>query len=101
MYILALCFVFLLGFAVEILSVSPQLGAVRNPMIGLLIQSCVYVVRMVFAYMVMLSVMTYNLGVFIVAVAGHGAGFFLVKARAPAGADTDDTVSSAGVNSKV
>lgn len=101
MYILALIFVFLLGFAVEVLSISPQLVG-SNSMAALLIQACVYVVRMALAYMVMLSVMSFNLGVFIVAVAGHGAGFLLVKARALAAANrADSAVPSAGISSKV
>lgn len=101
MYILALFFVFLLGFAVEVLSISPQLVG-SNSMAALLIQACVYVVRMALAYMVMLSVMSFNLGVFIVAVAGHGAGFLLLKARALAAANrADSAVPSAGISSKV
>lgn len=101
MYILALLFVFLLGFAVEVLSISPQLFG-SNSMAVLLIQACVYVVRMALAYMVMLSVMSFNLGVFIVAVAGHGAGFLLVKARALVAANrADSAVPSAGISSKV
>ncbi|GAY49806.1 hypothetical protein CUMW_121900 [Citrus unshiu] len=101
MYILALIFVFLLGFAVEVLSISPRLVG-SNSMAALLIQACVYVVRMALAYMVMLSVMSFNLGVFIVAVAGHGAGFLLVKARALAAANrADSAVPSAGISSKV
>ncbi|KAH7553769.1 hypothetical protein ACOSP7_029380 [Xanthoceras sorbifolium] len=104
MYVLALCFVFLLGLAVEVLSVSPQLtaGGRSNSMLGVFVQACVYGVKMGFAYLVMLSVMSYNLGVFIVAVAGHTAGFFLVKARALAVANRADPMSSTtGINSKV
>ncbi|XP_024955717.1 copper transporter 1-like [Citrus sinensis] len=90
-----------MGFAVEVLSISPQLVG-SSSMAALLIQACVYVVRMALAYMVMLSVMSFNLGVFIVAVAGHGAGFLLVKARALAAANrADSAVPSAGISSKV
>lgn len=95
MYILALFFVFLLGFAVEVLSISPQLVG-SNSMAGVLISACVHVVRMALAYMVMLSVMSFNLGVFIVAVAGHGVGFLLVKARALAAANRSDSAVPSG-----
>ncbi|XP_044493004.1 copper transporter 6-like [Mangifera indica] len=99
MYILALCVVFVLGFGVEVLSVSPQLRGEK--MISLLLQACVYAVRMGLAYMVMLSVMSYNLGLFIVAIAGHTAGFLLVKARALAAANRAVPMSSAPNDSKV
>ncbi|KAI9153633.1 hypothetical protein LWI28_014269 [Acer negundo] len=86
MYIVALLFIFLLGLAVEVLSVSPKLvtgsTARSNLKLAVFVQTCIYALRMGFAYLVMLSVMSYNLGVFIVAVAGHAAGFFLVKVRA-------------------
>lgn len=85
MYILALAFVFMLSAATEVLSI-PQVAksSGSRPMIGLLIQATVYAVKMGLAYLIMLSVMSYNLGIFIVAVAGHGLGFLLVKIRAHA-----------------
>ncbi|KAK3226263.1 hypothetical protein Dsin_006125 [Dipteronia sinensis] len=108
MYILALFFIFLLGLAVEVLSVSPQLvtgsTARSNLMLAVFVQTCVYALRMGFAYLLMLSVMSYNLGIFIVAVAGHAAGFFLVKARALAVANRADhpmSSTTGGNNTKV
>lgn len=86
MYILALAFVFFLSAAIEVLSIPHAVKPGSSPMIGLLIQVTVYAVRMALAYLVMLSVMSYNLGIFIVAVAGHGVGFLLVKIRALAAA---------------
>ncbi|KAK6943571.1 Ctr copper transporter [Dillenia turbinata] len=83
MYILALLFVFVLATAVEILSVSPIIKQGRNsPLIGGLSHAFVYGIRMGLAYMVMLSVMSYNLGIFVVAVVGHSFGSFVVKFRA-------------------
>ncbi|KAJ6913217.1 copper transporter 6-like [Populus alba x Populus x berolinensis] len=83
MYILAFFCVFLLAAAIEIFSVSPTAKTgTDNPRVGALIQTCVYAVRVGFGYMVMLAVMSFNLGIFIAAVAGHTVGFFLVKVRA-------------------
>ncbi|KAF2306216.1 hypothetical protein GH714_015821 [Hevea brasiliensis] len=50
--------------------------------VGAISEASVYAVRMVLAYMVMLAVMSFNLGIFIAAVAGHAIGLFFVKARA-------------------
>lgn len=83
MYILALAFVFMLSAATEVLSIPHVFkSSGSSPMIGLLIQATVYAVKMGLAYLVMLSVMSYNLGIFVVAVAGHGLGFLLIKIRA-------------------
>ncbi|XWS43789.1 hypothetical protein CRYUN_Cryun16bG0134300 [Craigia yunnanensis] len=81
MYVLALFFVLLLGAAIEVLSLLPVVKPGTRPILGAFIQTSVYTVRMCFAYMVMLSVMSYNLGIFIAAVAGHAIGFFVVKFR--------------------
>ncbi|XP_012087971.1 copper transporter 1 [Jatropha curcas] len=90
MYILSFFFIFFLAVAIEVLSASPTAKLCTNPVITALIQAGVYAVRMGFAYMVMLAVMSYNLGIFIAAVAGHGVGFFLVKARGRANANQAD-----------
>ncbi|XP_047330538.1 copper transporter 2-like [Impatiens glandulifera] len=81
MYILSLFFVFFLAMAVEVLSNIPSRRFMNNSMIGGLVQTIIYTIRMALAYMVMLSVMSFNLGIFIVAVAGHGIGYFLIKFR--------------------
>lgn len=103
MYILALAFVFMLSAATEVLSipqvVRPSSGS--RPIISLLIQASVYAVKMGLAYLVMLSVMSYNLGIFIVAVAGHGLGFLLVKIRALAAAGPANQAGSEFVDPKV
>ncbi|XP_039028699.1 copper transporter 2-like [Hibiscus syriacus] len=83
MYVLALFFVLFLGAAVEILAMLPAAfkPGTTKPIHGAVIQTGVHVVRMCFAYMVMLSVMSYNVGIFIAAILGHGVGFFVVKFR--------------------
>ncbi|XP_073153250.1 copper transporter 6-like [Henckelia pumila] len=83
MYILALAAVFLLAVGAEILSVAPVLKPRGvSPAAGALIHAVVYAFRMGFLYLIMLSVMSFNLGVFAVAVAGHVVGSFVVKYRA-------------------
>ncbi|XVE76465.1 hypothetical protein DITRI_Ditri12bG0175300 [Diplodiscus trichospermus] len=82
MYVLALFFVLLLGAAIEVLSMLPAVKLGTRPVVGALTQAAVYTIRMCFAYMVMLSVMSYNLGIFIAAIAGHAIGFFIIKFRA-------------------
>lgn len=47
-----------------------------------MVQTMMYSVRIGLAYLVMLAVMSFNAGVFIVAVAGHAVGFFLFGSRA-------------------
>ncbi|CAI9780108.1 unnamed protein product [Fraxinus pennsylvanica] len=81
MYILALVSVFLLAVAVEILA-APPIKPRMKPLSGGLIQAAVYAIRMALAYLVMLSVMSFNVGIFIAAVTGHAVGFFFVKYRA-------------------
>uniref|UniRef100_A0A6N2KKC9 Copper transport protein n=1 Tax=Salix viminalis TaxID=40686 RepID=A0A6N2KKC9_SALVM len=78
MYILALFCVFLVAAAIEIFSAPEIPEWVR------LFKACVYAVRAGLAYMVMLAVMSFNLGIFFAALGGHATGFFLVKVRAPA-----------------
>ncbi|KAF8019973.1 hypothetical protein BT93_G0610 [Corymbia citriodora subsp. variegata] len=103
MYVLALFFVFVLALAVEVLSVSPDVKIGTNPIMGGAMQASVYGLKMVLAYMVMLSLMSFNIGVFIVAVIGHAFGFFLVKSRALATANkaAAASFSATGVAAKV
>ncbi|XP_012850206.1 PREDICTED: copper transporter 6-like [Erythranthe guttata] len=83
MYILALALVFFLAVAAELLSVSPNLKPRGlSPLAGAGIHAAVYGVRMGLAYLIMLSVMSFNVGIFLVAVVGHAAGCFIVKYRA-------------------
>ncbi|KAL4571697.1 hypothetical protein LXL04_018461 [Taraxacum kok-saghyz] len=50
-----------------------------SPVIGGLIHASLYGLRMALVYVVMLCVMSYNVGVFVFVVAGHVIGCFLVK----------------------
>ncbi|GLT89498.1 hypothetical protein SLE2022_074760 [Rubroshorea leprosula] len=82
MHVLALLFTLSLGVAIEVLSVSSAANPGKNPILGTFTQACVHAIRMGFAYMVMLAVLSYNLGIFIAALASHAMGFFVVRARA-------------------
>ncbi|XP_030449959.1 copper transporter 6-like [Syzygium oleosum] len=103
MYVLALFFVFFLALAVEVLSVSPSIKTGTNPVAGGATLAAVYGLKMTLAYMVMLSLMSFNVGVFIVAVIGHAFGCFLVKSWALATANKAAAVSSSatGIAAKV
>ncbi|KAK7256816.1 hypothetical protein RIF29_30332 [Crotalaria pallida] len=91
MYILAILFVFFLAMTAEALSNQPVIKhRTTSPITGGLILASVYFFRICFIYMVMLSVMSFNLGIFIAAVAGHSLGFFITKARALAIANRED-----------
>ncbi|KAK8683449.1 hypothetical protein V6N13_039510 [Hibiscus sabdariffa] len=82
MYALALGFVFVLAFLVEWLShcrlIKP--GSSNNVMAGV-VQTLLHATRVGLAYLVMLAVMSFNGGVFLVAVAGHTLGFLLFGSR--------------------
>lgn len=79
MYILALLFVFAIAFAMEALTGWPTIKPSRSPIVAGLTQASVYALRVSLGYFVMLAIMTYNVGVFIAAVAGHTIGFFVAK----------------------
>ncbi|KAL7588861.1 copper transporter 6 [Lactuca sativa] len=82
MYILALACVLVLTIVVEFLSVFPVVKLQgSSPFIGGLIHATFYGLRMALVYLIMLCVMSYNVGVFVFVVAGHVIGCFLVKYR--------------------
>ncbi|KAL5996249.1 hypothetical protein ACLOJK_026323 [Asimina triloba] len=76
MYILALLPVFMLALLVEWLSHCRLI----KPTAGLL-QTLLPAARVSLAYLVMLAVMSFNVGVFIFAIAGHTVGFLLFGSR--------------------
>ncbi|KAL2508409.1 Copper transporter 6 [Forsythia ovata] len=81
MYILALVVVFFLAFIVEWLSHCNYIRESSNRLALGLLQTLMYAIRIALAYMVMLAVMSFNGGVFLVAIAGHTAGFFVFGSR--------------------
>ncbi|XAR58945.1 hypothetical protein NMG60_11014538 [Bertholletia excelsa] len=76
MYALALIFVFALAFLVEWFSYCDLTRPGSNQVAAGLTRTFVHALRIGLAYMVMLAVMSFNIGIFIVAVAGHVLGFF-------------------------
>ncbi|XP_052172810.1 copper transporter 6-like [Diospyros lotus] len=81
MYFLALIFVFVLSVLVEWLCHCRLVSDASDSLAGGLAQTAAYGVRVGLAYMVMLAVMSFNVGVFLMAVAGHALGFFLFGSR--------------------
>ncbi|KAG6640128.1 hypothetical protein CIPAW_10G150700 [Carya illinoinensis] len=79
---------------------NQNLGMTK-PIVGGLTQATVYAFRMGLAYLVMLSVMSFNLGIFIAAVAGHALGFIIIKTCAIAIAKPAENMSSPSIMSKV
>ncbi|KAL2239748.1 copper transporter 6 [Sesamum indicum] len=87
MYLLALALVFFLAFIVEWLSNCTILrgsssSSQRSAAAVGMLQTLLYAVRIGLAYLVMLAIMSFNAGVFLVAIAGHSIGFFLFGSRA-------------------
>ncbi|KFK27423.1 hypothetical protein AALP_AA8G380700 [Arabis alpina] len=103
MYALCLFFVFFLALLTEWLAHSSLLrgnttGDSANCVSGL-IQTAVYTLRMGLAYLVMLAVMSFNAGVFLVALAGHAVGFMLFGSRAfrkPSGVGKTNDLPTSG-----
>ncbi|GFP89321.1 copper transporter 6 [Phtheirospermum japonicum] len=96
MYVLALVFVFALSVIVEWLSYCTRTRQERydNFWGGRLIGSVEHGIRIALGYLVMLAVMSFNVGVLIVAVVGHALGFFLFGKSAAL--DKDSSTPRAG-----
>ncbi|KAK4342652.1 hypothetical protein RND71_038468 [Anisodus tanguticus] len=78
MYVLALIFLFVLSLLVEWLS---NCNYFKGNKANGIVQTFVHGVRIGLAYLLMLAVMSFNVGVFIVVVAGHTLGYYLFGSR--------------------
>ncbi|XP_040379020.1 copper transporter 6-like [Oryza brachyantha] len=94
MYALCLLFVLALAALTEGLSVLSRRLARRGapggggpaPASSAALLTAVHAARMGMAYLVMLAVMSFNVGVLLAAVAGHALGFLLARSRVRPGA---------------
>ncbi|XP_047331440.1 copper transporter 6-like [Impatiens glandulifera] len=96
MYYLAIIFIFFLAIIVEWLSHSSFLTRSNSSdrvRVGLA-QTVLYGLRSGLSYMIMLSVMSFNVGVFLAAVVGHTIGFFFFGSRVFKGNRDDSYVMS-------
>ncbi|XP_010473087.1 PREDICTED: copper transporter 6 [Camelina sativa] len=91
MYALCLIVVFLLAVIAEWLAHSAILsGRGSTNCAPGIAQTAVYTLKTGLAYLVMLAVMSFNVGVFIVAIAGFSVGFFLFGSTAIKKPSNDD-----------
>ena len=81
MYALALVFIFVLAFLVEWLNHSRLIKPGSSNVSAGLVQTFLHTMRVGLAYLVMLALMSFNGGVFLMAVAGHTLGFLLFGSR--------------------
>ncbi|KAK9755679.1 hypothetical protein RND81_01G042900 [Saponaria officinalis] len=79
MYVLALFVVFLLAVMIE--WVSRSRITKRNDVVSGVLLTLLHALRVGLAYLVMLALMSFNVGVFIVAVVGHAVGFLVFGTR--------------------
>ncbi|XP_010923188.1 copper transporter 1 [Elaeis guineensis] len=80
MYLLALLFVFVTAALVDCLSSisrRPAAAAGDRRVSNAVLPTTLHAVRLGLAYLVMLAVMSFNVGVLIVAIAGHAVGFLV------------------------
>ncbi|KAH7553770.1 hypothetical protein ACOSP7_029379 [Xanthoceras sorbifolium] len=81
MYALALVFVFILAVLVEWLNHCDVVKPGANRVAAGFFKTALHAVRSGMSYMVMLSVMSFNGGVFLAAVFGHAFGYLLFGSR--------------------
>ncbi|KAG2690711.1 hypothetical protein I3760_09G202500 [Carya illinoinensis] len=82
MYFLAWVLVFLLAVLLEWLSRLNIIKPGTNNLAEGLMQTAMYTVRIGLEYVVMLAVMSFNVGIFLAAVLGRAVGFFVFGSRA-------------------
>ncbi|KAI3760517.1 hypothetical protein L1987_50912 [Smallanthus sonchifolius] len=95
MYALALVFVFFLALLVEWLAHCNLKMTKSDDASSGLAQTLVYTLRVGLAFMVMLAIMSFNVGVFLAAVSGHALGFFFFRVIVKSSNNSTDAVSGA------
>lgn len=89
MYALAVILVFVLAMLVEWLTYLNLMKESADDVWTVVLQTAIHAVRTGLSYMVMLSVMSFNGGIFLAAVGGHAVGFVLFRARAKQKSESD------------
>ncbi|XP_010517071.1 PREDICTED: copper transporter 4 [Camelina sativa] len=85
MYALALIFVFLLAFLNEWLARCSDADTIKpgaDKLAKVAFRTAMYAVKSGFSYLVILAVVSFNGGVFLVAIFGHALGFAVFRGRA-------------------
>lgn len=80
-YTSALISVFLVSFVVEWLLHTRFINKNTDNITAGILQSAMYAIRVGLAYLVMLAVMSFNVGVLLAAVAGYTVGFLIYGSR--------------------
>lgn len=93
-YAVALIFIFLVAFTVEWLSHTKLTASTAGNNVAGLIQTVLYGVRVGLAFVVMLAVMSFDVGVLLAAVAGYSVGFLVYGSRFFGGSKIDPTFDS-------